>query len=183
MLAETRSTRQVAASADRDEVIAWLQGPGRSQWERMRQSDPDRFADPGEWVDSLIDRVKIKTMDDPELVDAIRTREFRGKPIVDGQGRPSRELRSYLKERRLAEETPGIVKGQRVMADVEQRMFNWMSDHIFAGLMGNRTARPVPLAGVPSAVLAAGRGDGRRRHPRSAGRPAGRHARRRVRRR
>lgn len=105
--------RHLAQTGSIDETAEWMtRGGGRGFYDELVSAHPE-LAEPGavnRYLDTVQRRISVKTGDNTELLDAVRTGKLRGKRIVDDDGVvPTEEFRKMLGD--FLDDAPDAVKG------------------------------------------------------------------------
>ena len=136
----------VAKAANRDEAVEWfVNGPGQKFRKMWISAGYDEAADPekaAQYIDSVIDRVAIKTGNKPELLDAIKTGKVDGVDLslmAQGKTQVNPAVRDALRPH--LDQGPEVVKTPRLR--FEKGDVVWESwDRVVEGMFGTLMSRP-----------------------------------------
>ena len=124
-----------------EETVNWLfRGDQAEILGRLRAAEPGKFnskADALNWFENVLaDRVHVLTGDDPELIDALKTQQFRGQSVFDDKGAMgvNKKFKRALYDK-VEESGPLFVKGFEPTDSGYMRKQNAAVDWLFSHTM------------------------------------------------
>lgn len=137
--------RQVARSENLQEVTEWFtDGAGQLFRRQLVAAHPeladDRVA--RNYIESISERIGVKTGNSPELLDVVRTGKLNGKAVLEAGGMRHRDLSRGLTD--YLDSAPDSVVGRRFTVDPTKAghigaAYDRVTDMLFGALMGKRT--------------------------------------------
>jgi hypothetical protein len=137
--------RKIALSENLNEATEWfVNGPGQKFRKQLTEAHPDLADDrvARNYIESVNERIGIKTGNNPELVDVVRTGKLNGETVLEADGMRHRDLSNGLRD--YLDSAPDVVTGRRYTSDPTKAgrigaAYDRITDVLFGALMGKRT--------------------------------------------